>query len=500
MLWRTLRLVRTQMRWERRALAFRLQELAFWRAVHPALTAARLNQLRSDLDLVTTDVIRQGSRLRKHFEALWTALFDPERWQRLADHIRDPSHFPNEPAYMAPSPSLMNLLWARIAGGSRRGGAGLPPASKRRAGKRPAPPKKGAERPPCAPRNSFNRRFDPLQYLCRTRSRGVQDWRLRLDRLTAETLSLPFRSPSEVERGLERQAAPAPASEARPEGEGRGRRRRHSRSKQVFGVRAWDPWARDPADLVLGDLAQAGKLVDINSLSVLRELLAQGLASGDSGQPGITAAADVRKSGEELAALAEALWTRIEGFRVLVETLQELLTRMLEYHGCSGGVLTAANLGKTAERTAVRTPPLPSEAPRFEAILKSRKTASVASRAAGEGPERSAAGLRLDDLRISLGPFLPDATPLDGFRQWFEAADGVLGAGSRLAQSVDVALYEFAVRQFGIRREFVAWRPELGLDQWRERQGRPEWAVQVETVDGEVLVRVDDEEVRKSSD
>ncbi|HEV2425596.1 MAG TPA: hypothetical protein VGZ29_12280, partial [Terriglobia bacterium] len=82
-LWRALRLMHIQVRWERRALAYRLQELAGWRAAHPALTAARLNRLQSDLDFVTRDVVVQSTRLhtlRKRFEALWTALFDPARW------------------------------------------------------------------------------------------------------------------------------------------------------------------------------------------------------------------------------------------------------------------------------------------------------------------------------------------------------------------------------------------------------------------------------------
>ncbi len=62
-------------------------------------------------------------------------------------------------------------------------------------------------------------------------------------------------------------------------------------------------------------------------------------------------------------------------------------------------------------------------------------------------------------------------------------------AGSRLSQKVDVAPSEFAVRQFGIRREFVAWRPELSLEQWRGREDRPEWDAWVETVDGGAVLK-----------
>jgi hypothetical protein len=68
------------------------------------------------------------------------------------------------------------------------------------------------------------------------------------------------------------------------------------------GGRALRPEAHVPADERLAALAQSDKLVNIDSLSVLRELLARGLGPADA-------------SGE-VAALAEALWTRIEGLRL----------------------------------------------------------------------------------------------------------------------------------------------------------------------------------------
>ena len=438
--------------------------------------------------------------------------------------------------YLAGSPNLMDLLAAKLGASrdrrravpkGRRGHAksgvgesevrqsGVAQSGVARVGESGVPQESDGTPGPRAPRNPFNSHFDPLEYLCRTRSRGLQDWRLRLDELTADALGLPFQSPARVESALERQAAPAPVDEA---GEGdeavevSDRRHRHPRIRRMPGIRARDRRARLPEDALLGDLARAGKLVDINSLAMLQELLAQCLHQGDAQKPEVRGGAR-----QSVAALAEALWTRIAGFEVLVETLEELLVRMLEYHGgalCSGGVLTAddpmrcsggvptADKDGTGDATvstprpAVRTSPLPSEAPAFEAILKSRKAAIRESRAPGGGPEDSAPSLSLDDLRIHLDPFLPNESPLDGLRLWFEAADGVLRAGHRLAQRVDVALYEFAVRRFGIQREFVAWRPALGLDQWREREGRPEWAPRVTTVEGEVVVKLSDEEMK----
>jgi len=164
-LWRALRLMRTQVRWERRAFAYRLQELATWRERHPALTAKRLNQLRSDFQLITGDLSRAWGRLntlRKRFEALWTARFDPERWQRLARHIREPFRYPNEPMYLA----------GEDGGGRRRPGSGGAPFGDGwgdPAGDRPAS---------CAgSRGRSAAGCDLLEFLCRTRSRGAQDWR-----------------------------------------------------------------------------------------------------------------------------------------------------------------------------------------------------------------------------------------------------------------------------------------------------------------------------------
>ncbi len=558
-LWRALRLMRTQVRWDQWALIFRLRELAAGANRQAAsenrqfpspespipspdrsapLTPERLNQLRENLEGVSGDLVHARDRLRrlrKRFEALWTALFDPERWERLAEHIMAPKRVPNEAMYVAPGPSLLDLLvGGRRSRGKRRGkgqGDAADPGPDHPSGP-PSPPA------PRSPRGRGSRsastRFDPLKWLCRTRSRGAQDWRLRLHQLAAQTLSLPFQSPANVERRLERQgrdqkpgagdqrsgnfASPSPSNVERQ----KGRRR---------GFRAWNWGARVPSDADLARLIDSGQLVDITSLAELRELLARALGgeSRNSNRGNRQPAAANPNSG--VAALAEALWTRLEGFGELVATLEEMLARMLQYHSEGGG------LGGLELNPAKRK--LGFEAPTFRAVLKWRKAvmraalrgsaavpAAVAEASrlrpgadetsapprAGcpryvdsrrnenrnshtgnrepatenrpEPPiENSAAGLHLDDLWIETDPLAPSGSPLDGLRLWFEAADGVLRAGSHLEQKVDVALYEFAVRRFGIRREFVAWRPQLSLDQWRERRGRPEWEVQVTTVD-----------------
>jgi len=217
-----------------------------------------------------------------------------------------------------------------------------------------------------------------------------------------------------------------------------------------------------------------------------------------------------------------ALWTRIEGMQALVETLEETLTGLLEYYGCEPTLLDVSGPGEVGAGPRARPENArpdggrpPGAAPTFEAILESKKhsSADLPFKVRGTSPATyreaadlgkqvcatsttstsAAAGLRLDDLWIHTDPS-PAGGPLGYFRQWFEAADGVLDAGSRLAQPVDVALYEFAVRRFGVRRDFVGWRPELSLNQRREREGCPEWAPQVETVDGGTVVKIRDEE------
>ncbi|HEV2425822.1 MAG TPA: hypothetical protein VGZ29_13420, partial [Terriglobia bacterium] len=155
--------------------------------------------------------------------------------------------------------------------------------------------------------------------------------------------------------------------------------------------RAWDPRARMPAEVILDDMVKAGTLVDISSLEQLRALLEMGLGTRASGAPGghppgatpptrhserseesASPAPEVQESGHELAAMAEALWTRLEGFQVLVETLEEMLGRVLEYHG--GFVVQPSQAARRPG--ACTTTPAPAGPPGFDAILKSR-TAQV---------------------------------------------------------------------------------------------------------------------------
>ena len=65
----------------------------------------------------------------------------------------------------------------------------------------------------------------------------------------------------------------------------------------------------------------------------------------------------------------------------------------------------------------------------------------------------------------------------------------------RGSHKVTVALYEWAVSRFGIREEFLQWRPTLSLVQLETRRDRPEWAVRVVTVTGKTLVRLSDGQI-----
>ena len=197
-----------------------------------------------------------------------------------------------------------------------------------------------------------------------------------------------------------------------------------------------------------------------------------------------TAKSDGVTSECHLRALAEALWERLHGFSSSVAPLRQLLEATLvwqpnrflpmwlkllpvEYawhvvnsfqrtHGpgreeIAWGYDESANPGRDRK-------PRPAVAPCSEA----------------EGRQQHAGELQRA-LRI-----------------WFVAVWHALLPVMRSTYKVTVALYDWAVSRFGIREEFVAWRPELSVAQLQTRQDRPEWATRVVTVTGKTLVKLQD--------
>jgi hypothetical protein len=77
-------------------------------------------------------------------------------------------------------------------------------------------------------------------------------------------------------------------------------------------------------------------------------------------------------------------------------------------------------------------------------------------------------------------------------RIWLHAVWHALVPVLRGSHKVTVALYDWAVSRFGIREEFLYWRPNLSLAQLDTRQDRPEWAVRVVTVTGKTWVKLSD--------
>ncbi|HEY6290549.1 MAG TPA: hypothetical protein VI455_03180, partial [Terriglobia bacterium] len=75
---------------------------------------------------------------------------------------------------------------------------------------------------------------------------------------------------------------------------------------------------------------------------------------------------------------------------------------------------------------------------------------------------------------------------------WFDAVRDALTGGMAGQHKSLVALYELAVDRFGIRYEFLEWRPTLSPNQWTERKQRPEWQVRVLTVDGKAWAKLED--------
>ncbi|HEV2380121.1 MAG TPA: hypothetical protein VG206_10045 [Terriglobia bacterium] len=101
LMWLPMRLMRTQAIWERRALSYRLQELGRWRRRYGLLTPARIDRLRSDLDLLFNQHLDERAwlrRVRRRWLLLWEALFEPSAWAARLARWRRPGARKRTPA------------------------------------------------------------------------------------------------------------------------------------------------------------------------------------------------------------------------------------------------------------------------------------------------------------------------------------------------------------------------------------------------------------------
>jgi hypothetical protein len=188
-----------------------------------------------------------------------------------------------------------------------------------------------------------------------------------------------------------------------------------------------------------------------------------------------------------LHALAESLWDRMHVFSARVAELRELLEATLVW-----------------------------EPNRFLQLWLKLLPVEQAYNAVGffnhtHGPNHADVAWGEDEppnprRRTKLRPYIVPRSEAEGrqkhagelqpaLRLWLWAVDHALVPALRGSHKVTVALYDWAVSRFGIREEFLQWRPNLSLAQLDTRQDRPEWAVRVVTVTGKTLVKLRDGQI-----
>ena len=211
--WYMLRLFFTQARWERRAVCYRLQELAAWRRRHGPLTLERLNQFKDALDRILGQHLWEAGKLEKlwrRFKHLWELLFEAPETAPAA---------PAGPALIGPEAS--GGAHARLDAEARAAMKVRLSAEPEVSGSVSCPLSPGADGEAASFPNAgcgagrLDIHFESL------REQAEHERRLRLlgrvDRYGPEELSIPFQPPSRTHQQIEDQRGPA-GSVRRPEG------------------------------------------------------------------------------------------------------------------------------------------------------------------------------------------------------------------------------------------------------------------------------------------
>ncbi len=491
LLWRPLRLYRAQERWEQLALCYRLQQLARWRQKHGDLTVERFETFReyaqAILDNWEYTIDHSLKPIEKRFWKVWRLYRGLIGGVAYVFRVRD-----------SVSEDRGSVFGFRDLGQQGSGAADQGPGAwdsgfevrDSGAESRSANTENRIPNPDCLLQFRGKPHYDQFH----------PTWQQRLDDLTPEAIANPFQSPSHSLKAQQRSSRPAAVKN--PE-----QWQKHPskpRPPEVeFPELPASHLRRDPSERELRRMVREGVLVVPGSFEEFAELVeaalgtrcsgfgVRGLGSGKPNTANRTpnpdlAIADHQSpiTNAETRALAESLWNRMHVFNARVAELRELLKATLEWqpgrflrlwlkmlpveyaydavdffrrtHGSDGEGMAWGDDETTPPWRECK--PRPAETPHSEA------------------EERKKHGSELQHaLRI-----------------WVQAVWHALVRVMRGSHEVMVTFYDWAVSRFGIREEFLLWRPNLSLAQLDTRQHRPEWAVRVATVTGKTLVKLSD--------
>jgi hypothetical protein len=331
-------------------------------------------------------------------------------------------------------------------------------------------------------------------------------WLESLDDRSPEEIANPFQSPSHALKAQQKSSEPAAIKDPK-EWQEHAPRPRVPEAEFSEESSELPPceFRRTPSERELRRLVRRGELTVPGSFEEFAELVEQALGTRDSELPIADSQLPIeeppgtnRKSTIEnqrslqsaianrqsTIALAESLWTRMHAFSSRMAELRELLEATLVWQPSRFLRLWLKLLEVKSAYDAVNFFQRTHGPDREDIAWGDDETTPPwrwGKRRPAESPRSEAEGRKVHAGELQ-----------HALRIWFGAVWQALVPGLRGTHKVTVALYEWATSRFGIREEFLRWRPNLSLAQLETRQGRPEWAVRVTTVTGKTLVKLSD--------
>jgi hypothetical protein len=491
-----LRLFLNQQNWERLAICHHLQRLKHWRRQHGELTAEVAQKFHWDLDAILENYYWQINprlkRIERRFWKVWRvyralvgvlgAVFGIRdsvfgfRGSGLPDEDSVPSTIGGE---SGPEPQELGVLDTEA----------------------------GTPNPECQDPNTETRIPNPdipdprpltpgplLQF------RGTPHYdqfhptwldRIDDDDMSPEGIANAFQSPSHSLKAQQRRSQPAAVKDPKEWQEHplKAPRREKEISEELSELSA-NEFVRRPSEAELRRLVRRGELTVPGSFEEFAELVeeALGLPIDDcrltiEEQPGRNRQSAIEDR-QFLRALAESLWNRMNVFSPRVAELRELLEATLVWQPNRFLQLWLKLLEVESAYDAVNFFQRTHGPGRLDIAWGDDETTPPwrwGKRRPAERPRSEDEGRKVHAGELQ-----------HALRIWFAAVWHALVPALRGSHKVTVALYEWAVSRFGIREEFLQWRPNLSLAQLESRQGRPEWAVRVVTVTGKTLVKLSD--------